>query len=367
MAQTVQNNLALGQLGNAAGGTVAAALNSATTYAALSFPADAARTLSSCRVYLSAVTGTLATSDLRADLYSDSAGVPGTLIQSSGSASTATAGQFVDFTGFSTALTAGRQYWIVLKNLSASPASNFPTYLRGNAGTLTPMPVLATPGTSFGWNFKSTTNGGTSWLQVTLGVTGLRVGFSDGGYAGGLASSAGQTNGLGFPVFGSRELGAKLTTPAGAALNVAGAAFALSAGNTPSADCRFRLYAGTTLLATTATLPASEAARGQVWACLYFPAVQQVQPNTVVRAAMGLETNTDTSDKVRLAAFVLDPDANSLPLMQPYGACLTYFNGSAWSDDTGKVPSFALLLDAAAPFAATSGTYDVFGRGGLLR
>src|SRR5262245_49004528 len=107
---------ALGLLGQGQLNATSVTLNAAGTWYAVSFVPDLGRTLSTVRVRASA-SGTLGSSDITCDLYDSAgtAGAPGSAIET-GKLPTATisGGQaWRDFTGFSTALTAGQQYYLV--------------------------------------------------------------------------------------------------------------------------------------------------------------------------------------------------------------------------------------------------------------
>lgn len=98
------------------GGTVAAgqSLNAADNRQAYGFIPKSARTLNKARIFLSTVTGSPIASDIQLGLYSDSSGVPGSLIESQPCTAVPVVNTWNEWAGFTTALTAYSQYWLAL-------------------------------------------------------------------------------------------------------------------------------------------------------------------------------------------------------------------------------------------------------------
>lgn len=335
-------------------------LSAAANWAAYAFVPDEARTLSAVRVFASSVTGTLGASDVTCDLY-DSTGASGnpggTLETGKLPSATLTASGWYDFTGFTTAVSAGQQYWAVFKNANATPASNFPA-LQG-VNSFLPAWLAGSSFNRESWGRATSTNSGTSWSQVTE-FAGHRIAYADGSYDGAPVSATASSADL---VYSARESGVKFTTPANGALKVSGLAVAIAIKTgTPTGSPRLGLWTGSTPsnLAYTASLNAPSNTQ---WIYGHFASTQTVQPGTVCRVTLGETAQSDTSSNAyKLQEVTWDTDANSLALT-PFGGTLvkTYFDGTTWTDTAGKVFYFALLLDTGGEFGASGG-----GTGGVM-
>jgi hypothetical protein len=334
------------------------ALNAAATWFALSFVPDSARTLSAFRAYVASVTGTLGPNDVTASLYdsSGSSGAPGAAIET-GKVPTATitAAGWYDFTGFTTVLTAGLQYWIVFKNGNAAPASNLPIMRFVNTPLI--QPVIGNGNGRGQWGRATTTNSGTTWSQ-TLGSFVGRIAYADGTFDGQPAQNAVASD----LVYGSREAGVKFTTPANAALRVRGLAMQeFSKTGTPTGAPRLGLWTGSTPSnqGYTVDLPTTLIGGQLQWLVGYFASPVTVQPGTICRATFGEDTNADSSSNAyAVAQLSLDSDSNSLALL-PFEGTLQYtlFDGtSTWTDTAAAAVPFALLLDSAGEFGVLAGS-----------
>ena len=332
--------------------------SAAASWWALSFVADSARTLSTARLYVSNVTGTLGASDVTCDLYDSTGtgGAPGSSIETGKLPSAAiTAAGWYSFTGFTTALTAGQQYWLVVKNVNGTPASNFPQMRM--IDSLVNGTLLGSSLNRQQWANGTSTNSGTTWSLGSTGNT-LRVGYADGSFDG-LCANAVAAAGVGDGVYSARESGVKFTTPPNGVLKVLGLAMFVSAETgTPTGSPRLGLWSGASpsLLAYTNTIPAT-AVGGSQWLYSYFSSVQTLQPGTAVRVTLGETTQSDAStNRYNNREFIWDSDSNSLALLPWEGTCVkTYFDGTNWTDTSGSIFAHALLLDTSGEFGPGTG------------
>ena len=94
-------------------------------------------TVNKILVYAAAINGApLTDAKLQCDIYSDASGVPNASLASTTTVTAKPAGAaWVEFTGFTLALTGGVQYWAVLKNIEADPTTKYPTYKAHGHGT----------------------------------------------------------------------------------------------------------------------------------------------------------------------------------------------------------------------------------------
>ncbi len=343
------------------------ALSAAATWLAYgytpSFPGGTTtKTNNGVRAFVSAVNGTLANTDLSCDIYSDTNGVPNVSLGSTTTLTAAapTGAAWVEWSGLSVVVTTGVQYWIVIKNLNAVPATNFPTFRFTNQG-LPWLLAQSNNSANWGWVKKHTTNSGGAWGTAAQAVSGFRVGYSDSSYDGFPSSNAGAGT---DKAFGSTEAGVKFTTPPNGVLNVSGLAFLAQSAGSPTGNLRFRLYNNTTLLATTIGVIKPGNVTGGGWYFGYF-ATQVIQPGTVLRASISNDAADDASNYFRSSGeYTIDTDANSLPLM-PFEGTLqrSGLSGGTWTDTNSNILPFALLLDSTGEFGAGGGA----GGGSILR
>jgi hypothetical protein len=329
-------------------------LNAANRWLAFGFVPDQSKTLTKVRVFLSGVTGTLAATDFFCDIFSDNAGVPNaTLTSGAGATIAVTASGWYEFT-LSVALTAGVQYWAVLKNVNGTPASNFPTvFYTVNA---TSRPRAGSDSTKYGWAKNHTTDG-TTWPNGGGVAAGYRIGFSDSSYLGAPIQTTGvdATN----LIFGANEVGVSFTMPAAGAISVSGLGFVtFTPAGTPTGNLRFKLYtgplSGPTLIDTTYAIPVANAkAIGQGWINAHFSTLRTLTPGTVVTVSMSNSAADSSANCYRAANYTWDSDANSLALLPFQGTALEVAStntGASFSTVANKIIPFALLLDSASEF-----------------
>jgi hypothetical protein len=337
------------------------ALNAASTWLGFSFVPEASLTLAEVSIFVSAIAGTLAASDLTMSLYNDSgSGFPasGAAVETHSPASAATAGTWMRATGFATALTAGTPYWIVIKNANATPASNNFT-VRYPASGGGPW-VLGDNGGFYGWANARTTTGDGGWgTRNTLAIA-LRLKYADGSYAGYPVQNAANSADL---VYSTRESGLKFTMPPNSKVNAAGILCDIGPlTGTPAGGARFGFWKGSppVNLGYTWTIPeALIAASGGGWMQAMFVdgsgnRVDYIlSAGDIVRITLAEASNSDTSaNAYKMLEYTWDSDTNSLLLVPFEGtAGKTYFNGSTWTDTPNVLVPMALILDDAGEFA----------------
>lgn len=263
------------------------------------------------------------------------------------------AAAWLEFTGFTTALAAGTQYRIILQNLTATPASNYPTLIYSATSA---SPIAASQGGGNGWGEGSSTNSGSSWTTTAGIIPFTRLEYSDGTFEGLPFESAIASTEL---IYAAREGGAVFTTPSNTTLNVRGACLALSARtSTPTGLARIRLYNGVTLLDTGLTTWGNGPLTAAGIYCTYFPTTHAITGGSTVRVVLSETSNADDSSKAfRFYSYTIENDANSKALM-PFNGTLkqTYTTDSTanpvvFSDTDTLVPPVLLLLDSEGPYA----------------
>jgi hypothetical protein len=297
-------------------------------------------------VYCSAKAGVVAIT-ATCEIYSNSAGgLPNAAVDiNTGITAAIAAGNWIEFTGFDAALTGGATYWIVVKNTTETPGTNYPTlrYFKSHI----PFAGSLTSGVGeCDYAVRQTTDAGTGWASATLRYycSGWRIEYSDGGVQG-LPISAVTNASAGTAVYDAREHGALFTTPANAKMRVVGAIFGCNKAGSPTSKYRLRLYKGDTLVDTTKLIdPALVTTRTNVRA--FFATSRELDASTAYRIVLGSDDSgtCDSSNHLRcISQTYQDSDASRL-LMPGRGWYQCYLSGT-WTDTNTECPMIALLLD----------------------
>lgn len=336
-------------------------INSAIKAAGYARVMTETKTLNEFRAYCSTNGGNLALIAMDCDVYDDVNGVPGSVLATASIAAGAFVAGFNDFTGFNISLTAGGRYWFILKNKSADPVTNNPTF-RTQAGQVAPVHAgfragnIAGPSTTWGeaWATTPDYTAGTPTWTVSHGAVGYRLKFSDGSYAGFPSSSLSSNAGS---IYGANFRGVVVTTPAHAKLKVSGVTMPILQTGPPTGNLVFKLYNGLTLLGTSSIVKPGNVAITYPWYVSgYFSTPIEVAPGTMLRAVACDSAADDGTHCYQHPEFTIDDTAASKALM-PWGAKRTVStdSGASFTDtDTVMVP-FGLILDTDGEFAPAGG------------
>lgn len=245
-------------------------------------------------------------------------------------------------TSFTTALTEGTNYYIVIQNGNSTPGSNN-FAIRSSS----PLPSEVITGSAMSNTAGATMN------PASAGVGGWRVAFSGGAYWG--VPVGPQTT---RDIYGtSNWVGSQLQTPAGMKTRIKGiGACRLFRSSSPTEGLRVSMYTGQTspsLVTTSGTIPDSHFSTNATCVQFLFSSVQEINPETwlTFMFRQGADGGTSTN-KYTIASYDIDNTTESKALLrnQRYAS----YNGSTWTfDDTEFIPIF-LILDTT-PFAS-SGT-----------
>jgi hypothetical protein len=333
------------------------ALNAANTWIAFSFTAENTDTPVEFRFFVSAVAGSLVSTDVTVTLETDSgAGIPSdTAITNGGPnspGSAPTAGSWVTVTFTGSALTAGSQYWGVIKNANATPASNNFTVRYGT----TVIPSYTGTSSKSGWLKSSTTTGAGGWAAGAANTSGYRIGFSGGTYIGFPTSNV-ASGGSSVGVYGAHEAGVKVTWPANTKCNIFTLAmFLASPVGTPTGNLRFRGYKGAT------TTPTLQFTTNTVPNGIVKVAGWNERPNSGLadfvatggdtwRFTMSNDTADSSSNCFNGELITFDSDSNSTPL-QPFGGMSTTYttDGVNFTDTANQAYGFEVGFDTNGEF-----------------
>lgn len=288
-------------------------------------------TLSKVLVYASAVGGApLTDAKLQCEIYDDAAGVPNA---SQATTTTVTAkpaaAAWVEFTGFTLALTGGVQYWIVLKNIEADPAAKNITYKTHAYGTK--FYGIYGPTTSV-----MTINSGGAWAtDLRSSIVGFRLEFSDGGFSGYPIYDA-SSGSVTYGIYDDREHGALFTTPASGQLVVAGAMANIKIQGSPGNGVKFRLYKGTTLVDTSKEV-FDQNIQSTLHAMAMFTAQRVLDANTAYRLTVMHTGSAGNTSNYYALTFASLHDAAASRALGP----LKGWQGTYTTDSTGTPPSFS--------------------------
>lgn len=354
------------RFGGPSNGSLTTSLNSATTFLGFGFIPSESKTLSKVKILISTKTASPVAADWTLDLYSDNAGAPNVSIEGPKTqAVNPTAATWHEFTGFTTALTAGVQYWLVSKNINGTPATNFFTINHGNSNT---GPVVEGTLATKGWTKRHTTDGSAWTVSDRPQNCGWRVEYSDGSFDGFPMSSIGTdtTN----AVYSAREAGVKLVIPANATWNVRGLLFTLRKNGSPTGNPRARIYTGATttptLLATSHTILNAGLSTVEADQVFYFSSTQAIAGGTTIRCVLAEDTQSDASgNSFIMRWYGIENDANSKALM-PWSMQMTYTtDGVTFVDTDTTVLPMGIILDTDGEFASAGGAAAVQFRGNL--
>jgi hypothetical protein len=353
--------------------SISLALSAAGTWLAFQVVARQAKTLNKVRLFAVTVTGTPATTDLTCDLYSDANGVPNASLESHAADSVPASGNWMQWSSFTTAMTLGTAYWLVFKNVNGTPASNNATYqwagaaATGATASLVLGQVQAvTP--FFGFGKVHTTNSGTAWATSVMPVVaGPRLQYSDSTYDGMPVSAITRPGSVatGDSTFGVQEVGAKFNVPSGCTFNCRGAWMCAGKTGTPG-TLSYKLYQGTTLLATTAySVPAANVSsvnNGDFYYLEFSSPVALSHGNGPYRLTMVDGTAGDAStNRYSPLLYTWDSDSNSQtlkPLDGTLSETVTTNNAAVppvFTDTTTSCIPFMLVGDTVSGEFTSSG------------
>jgi hypothetical protein len=333
------------------------ALNAAATQIAYGFVPGYSKTVNELRFYFSAAAGSLAAADTVAFIRTPaSGGNPGTEVATAAGATAVTGAGWVDFTGFSYAVTAGSKVFFGVKNVNANPGTNYPT-VAWLSYSNNIIPGFGTGQTTIVGSMSkvATTN---TWTGITGAVglaLGWRVKYSDGTYEGApfaplySPSSDWVYNGTG----GSGNWrGVRFTWPNNIAGNVIGAYLPISRYNNPSGNLLAKLVTGGTTYDSVA-LTAGWAS-GNTGQLVMFSTPVAIQSGADCRLVGADSAADSTSNCYRVLSGLNVDNTAASAAMTFLGARYTYSTngGASWTDDATKYLPFALLIDS---FSAAGG------------
>ena len=320
--------------------------NAAANRLAMRFVARHSGTPTGIALRIGTVTGSPQQQDVKVSLWSVGAnGLPGTQLEErdNGSSSALSSNSRLVVGGLTTTLTAGQEYFIVVRNGNASPTTNHFVVAYGVekatlAGGVPGAGSASPPSGSY-----TSTDSGSTWSAQGTQRSNYQVIYNTGSgdfTYDWLVTETHETTNL-----NNNPTGVRFTTPSGVRLRVVGVQFA-QVGAISSSSWAIRARQGGNTVGTTITLSRSM----DNYCFLPFSNVVVLEANTQTDVEAFLTTGT--------AGWVrrVDVDTTLTPTGFPFQ---NIENGNVVS---GRFPSMMkLILDPAQPFEVVSG-----GSGGIV-
>ena len=288
------------------------------------------------------VTGSPQQQDVKVSLWSVGAnGLPDTQLEErdNGSSSALSSNSRLVVGGWTTDLSAGQEYFIVVRNGNASPTTNYFAVAYGVEKATLAGNAVSPPLGSY-----TSTDSGSTWSAQGTQRSNYQIIYNTGSgdfTYDWLMTVANNTTNL-----NNNPTGVRFTTPSGIRLRVIGVQFA-DIGNISNSSWAIRIKQGGNTIGTTLTL-----SRNTAFSHCFVPFsdVVVLEPNTQTDVEVFLTSGTAGS--VRR----LDVDTTLTPIAFPFQHIE---NGSVVS---GRfLPVMKLILDPAQPFEVVSG-----GSGGIV-
>lgn len=325
------------------------ALSTATTFSAFSFIPDSTKTVSKVRFYASAVAGTLQSGDIEVHIYSSAEdGKPNASVASSVTITTLPTGaNIVEATGFSYALTAGTQYWAVIK----CPNAGAGRYITTRRYTVVRNEAVVGNTSGFGLNFATTTDGST-WTVTPQAAGVISIEYSDASLSGPLIYGSWQSSGVYGAGASKRHDGFFMTTPSGPSVKIRGAFINVVKTGSPTGTLTATLRVGGSTYSSVNSIPSGQVASGMN--IFYFPETT-VAGGTGIMVTLDNSAEDSSGNTYKVGSFIFRNDSADLSLA-PFGLRLTTStdNAATWTETGEYVVLGGLLMDVSSPFSAAA-------------
>jgi len=337
MSGFYRDGMAFGYVLSSSGAAMATwTANAAANRLAMRFVARHSGAPAGIALRIGTVTGSPAQRDVKVALFSVDAatGLPGTQLEErdNGSSSALSSNSRLVVGGWTTDLSAGQEYFIVVRNGNASPTTNYFAVAYGVEKATLAGNAVSPPLGSY-----TSTDSGSTWSAQGTQRSNYQIIYNTGSgdftYDWLVTATSAGTN------LNSNPTGVRFTTPSGIRLRVVGVQFAEIAGIS-SSSWAIRIKQGGNTLGTTLTLSRSTGG----YCFVPFSDVVVLEPNTQTDVEAFLTTGTAGS--VRR----VDVDTTLTPTAFPFQ---NIENGSVVS---GRfVQMMKLILHPSEPFEVVGG------------
>jgi len=337
MSGFYRDGMAFGYVLSSGGGSIATwTANAAANRLAMRFVARHSGAPAGIALRIGTVTGSPAQRDVKVTLFSVAAGgSPGTLLEErdNGSSSALSSGSRLVVGGWTTSLSAGQEYFIVVRNGNASPTTNYFAVAYGVEKATLAGNAVSPPAGSY-----TSTDSGSTWSAQGTQRSNYQIIYNTGSgdftYDWLVIQTSGNSS------LNNNPTGVRFTTPSGIRLRVIGVQFAEIA-NISSSSWAIRIKQGGNTIGTTLTL-----SRSTNWAYCFVPFsdVVVLEPNTQTDVEAFLSSGT--AGVVRM----VDVDVTLTPTAFPFQHIENGSVGYGWF-----VSMMKLILDPAQPFEVVGG------------
>jgi hypothetical protein len=323
-------------LAGADSGMLTAPISTTDYRLAMRFVARHSGALAGVALRITSVTGSPEQRDVKVSLWSVNAsnGRPGTQLEErdNGSSSALSSNSRLVVGGWTTDLSAGQEYFIVVRNGNASPTTNYFAVGYGIEKTTLAGNVVSPPAGTF-----ASSDGGSTWTAAGTQRHNYQIIYNTGG--GDFTYDWLMTESGNLTSLNNNPTGVRFTTPSGIRLRVVGVQFAqisFISGN----SWAIRIKQGGNTIGTTLALPRNTPNYG----FLPFSDAVVLEPGTQTDVEAFLTSGT--SGSVRRVDF----DTTMTPIAFPFQGIE---NGSVVSNRI--VHMMKLILDPSQPLEAVSG------------
>ena len=338
MSGFYRDGMAFGYVLSSGGGSITTwTANDAANRLAMRFVARHSGAPAGIALRIGTVTGSPARRDVKVALFSVDAatGLPGTQLEEldNGSSSALSSNSRLVVDGWTTSLSAGQEYFIVVRNGNASPTTNHFAVAYGVEKATLAGHAVSPPAGSY-----TSTDSGSTWSAQGTQRSNYQIIYNTGSgdftYDWLVIQTNSQTS------LNNNPTGVRFTTPSGIRLRVIGVQFAEIA-NISSSSWAIRIKQGGNTIGTTLTL-----SRSTNWTYCFVPFsdVVVLEPNTQTDVEAFLSSGT--AGVVR----VVDVDTTLTPTAFPFQHIE---KGSVVSGLF--VQMMKLILDPAQPFEVVGG------------
>ena len=333
-------------------------LNATGTWLAFKFNISRSCTLRKIKFCTATTHGTIGANDIEVHIFSDAGSAPGTSLANVNSftGGAISGSGWKEAVGFNFGITPG-DYWVVIKNVNATPATNYIGVYAfyNNIGQQMYLGQTKYHGSAY----QTTTNSGSTWSTGSDGAfASIRLEFNE-GFKGFPIYSGITTN-----VYNNIEAGSFFNIPANICPNIASISMMGVCQGSPAGNLAYKIYdkVTNTLIGTTQSLPYPNMLSGgtNYPVNLGFSTPIALTAGQAIRVvATNTNTTTDNSSNCyKIGGYQMDSDINSLNLIPlRMSQCVSSNGGSTWDDtQTVKFTTLMLNIDTSTPFAVPAGT-----------
>lgn len=336
------------------GSTSTIALNAAPASLQVGYAFIAMRTDILTAVFLSttARAGTDVNISITIELQADSSGIPSgvaleTVTKTSGWSTTAVHTEIP--VSWSTQLTGGSRYWLVIKNASAAPTTDYITI------GFRPLSFVGGTGhTLVGWCKKQ--YNGTTWENsVVAGSFGAVIVYGNGDSDGQVLTNldANSVSGVDTRVYSGQETGVQFTAPPNGAITISGVAQYVAKAGSPTGTLQTNIYVNGSIVATSNAVDAALVSNTGALLTFVFLRSVDIPLSSVVAIVLKASGGDSTTNYFRNNTTYTVSTDSRIQQLKPFGGTFSrvQYASATWTTYPQHVPWVAVLLDNNTPIS----------------